>query len=65
MNLSIMIEIAFMPTGETLERIIMEAQIREKTEEVEGRAPVRTTHNSIKIEHTRQHPTTTTTKNPT
>lgn len=65
MNLGITVEIALMPTGKTLERIITEARTGEKMEEVEARAPVKTTHDSTKSEHNQQHPTTTTTKNPT
>lgn len=63
MNLGITVEIVFMPTGKTLERISTEAWTGEKTEEVEARAPVKTTHDNTKTEHTRQHLTTTTTKN--
>lgn len=50
MNLSITVKIALMPTGKTLEHITTKAQIREETEKVEARAPVRTTHDSTKIE---------------
>ena len=63
MNLSITVEIALMPIGKTLERIIIEAETREETEEVKARALVKTTHDSTKIEHIRKHPTTTITKN--
>lgn len=63
MNLGITVEIILMPIGKTLEHITTEAQIGEEIEEVEARALVRTTHNSTKIEHTRQHLMTTTTKN--
>lgn len=63
MNLGIMVEITLMSISKTLERITTNDQKREEMEEVETRAPVKTTHNSTKIEHTRQHPTTMTTKN--
>ena len=62
-NLGIMVEIGLMPTGKTLENIITKAQTGKKTEEVEARAPVKITHNNIKIEHIRQNPTTTIAKN--
>lgn len=65
MNLGITVEISLMPTGKIPEHIITKAQIGEEIEKVEAKAPVGTTHDSTKIELTRQHPMTTIIKNPT
>lgn len=65
MNLGIRVEIALMPTGKTLECITTETRTGEEMEEVEARAPVGTTHNNNKTEHTRKYLMTTTIKNPT
>lgn len=63
MNLGITVEITLMPTGKTLEYITTKTQIREETEEIKAKTLIGTTHGSIKIEHTRQYPIITTTKN--
>lgn len=63
MNLGIMVENALMLMGKTLENITTKTQTGEEIEEIEAKAQVETTHDSIKIEHTRQHPMTKITKN--
>ena len=52
-NLSITIEIALLPTSETLEHITTEAQLGEEIEEIEARALVKKTHDNTKIEQTK------------
>lgn len=50
--MGIMVEIAFMPTGKTPKLVTIKVRTEEETGKIEARAPIKTIHDSIKIEHT-------------